>query len=198
MSDGGTFWLTTIDAYGHPHTRAVFAVIADTHLVVASSTTAAKMPHLRSGRPASIATSTNGLDIVWAGTPLPIRSPAELELASEAYRNTYGWDVHADPNTEALTAPYGAPDRRPAPIRGLPHRLTNRPCRRNQRDAHRTLHPLGLRVTRTPVPAMRSTNQSHETRTANDEVPDLLPKPSDGRDRRRMGTGRRRRPPGAG
>ena len=115
VARGGTFWLTTIDTDGRPHTRPVFAVVADGHLVTASSTTAAKTTHLRSERPASIATSSGGLDIVWIGRPTIVDTDDELEAIAAAYRHTYGWDAHADPTSHALTAPYGAPTAGPPP-----------------------------------------------------------------------------------
>ena len=39
----------------------------------------------------------------------------ELEAITAASRRTYGWDVHADPASAALTAPYGAPTAGPPP-----------------------------------------------------------------------------------
>lgn len=107
LAGGGTFWLTTIDGAGRPHTRPVLAVVANGVLVTASSTTAAKTTALRAGGPTSIATSTDGLDIVWAGTSRRVTNPTELAAVTAAYQSTYGWP--ADIADDALTAPYGAP-----------------------------------------------------------------------------------------
>lgn len=115
IAGGGTFWLTTVDAEGCPHTRPVFAVVANGHLVTASSATATKTSHLRSARPTSIATTCDDMDVVWSGRPLRILDDRELEAIADAYRSTYGWDVIADPASGALTAPYGAPTAGPPP-----------------------------------------------------------------------------------
>ena len=115
IADGGTFWLSTVDAEGRPHTRPVFAVVANGHLVTVSSATAAKTAHLRSARQASIATSFGGMDIVWSGRSLRIVDARELKAIAAAYRSTYGWDVDADPASGALKAPYGAPTAGPPP-----------------------------------------------------------------------------------
>lgn len=113
LAGGGTFWLTTIDGAGRPHTRPVLAVVADGVLVTASSTTAAKTTALRAERPTSIATSVAGLDVVWAGTSRRISGPTELAAVTAAYQSTYGWP--ADIADDALTAPYGAPTAGPPP-----------------------------------------------------------------------------------
>lgn len=109
LAGGGTFWLTTVGDDGRPHTRPVFAVVADDAVHVSSSITAAKTRTLAGGAPTSIALSTEGLDIVWTGTPRQVTGPGELALVVEAYRSAYGWDVAIDSGTSALTAPYGAP-----------------------------------------------------------------------------------------
>jgi len=113
LSGGGTFWLTTIDGVGRPHTRPVLAVIVDGALVIASSATAAKTTALRGEGPTSIATTTDGLDIIWAGTSRRVTDPIELAAVTAAYQSTYGWP--ADTTDDALTAPYGAPTAGPPP-----------------------------------------------------------------------------------
>lgn len=113
LSGGGTFWLTTINSASRPHTRPVLAVIVNGALVIASSATAAKTTALRAAGPTSIATSTDGLDIIWAGTSQPITDPTELASVTAAYQSTYGWPV--DTTEDALTAPYGAPTAGPPP-----------------------------------------------------------------------------------
>jgi hypothetical protein len=113
LAGGGTFWLTTIDGTGCPHTRPVLAVVVEGVLATASSTTAAKTTALRAERPTSIATSVAGLDVVWAGTSRRISGPTELAAVTAAYQSTYGWP--ADIADDALTAPYGAPTAGPPP-----------------------------------------------------------------------------------
>ena len=117
LSGGGTFWLTAINSVGRPHTRPVLAVIADGALVIASSATAAKTTALRAAGPTSIATSTDGLDIIWAGTSRRVTDPIELATVTAAYQSTYGWP--ADITDDALTAPYGAPTAGPPPYQAF-------------------------------------------------------------------------------
>ncbi len=113
LSTGGTFWLTTIDPDGRPHTRPVFAVQTAGSVYVASSRTAAKSPALHAGGEVSIATSRSAIDIIWSGTSRHITNPTRLDAAADAYRSTYGWEVAVDDG--ALTAPYGAPTAGPPP-----------------------------------------------------------------------------------
>lgn len=107
LATGGTFWLTVIDGTGRPHTRPVLAVVVDGVLATASSATSAKTTALRAGGPTSIATSSDGIDIIWAGTSRRITDPTELAAVTVAYRSLYGWP--ADIANDALTAPNGAP-----------------------------------------------------------------------------------------
>lgn len=113
LAGGGTFWLTTVDPAGRPHTRPVFAVRSHGTMFVASSRSAAKSAALHAGGPASLATSRPGVDIVWSGASRPVAEIDELAAVADAYRSTYGWDVNVD--DAALTAPFGAPTAGPPP-----------------------------------------------------------------------------------
>lgn len=113
LGRGGTFWLTTVDAAGEPHTRPVFAVVTDQALHVASSVSATKTGHLTAGAPSSIGHGTADLDVVWTGTPRRVTDAAALAAVADAYRDAYGWDVAAE--ADALVAPYGAPTAGPPP-----------------------------------------------------------------------------------
>ena len=115
LAAGGTFWLTTMDVDGQPHTRPVFAVVVDQAIHVSSSTTAVKTRHLAGHVPTSIALGTEGLDIVWTGTPRRVVDADRLAAVVDAYRAAYGWDVAVDGDARALTAPYGAPTAGPPP-----------------------------------------------------------------------------------
>lgn len=113
LDSGGTFWLTTLDEHARPHTRPVLAVVVDAALVTASAATAVKTRALRAGGPVSMATTTDGLDVVWSGTSRRITKPIQLADVARAYRATHGWDVSTA--GDALTAPYGAPTAGPPP-----------------------------------------------------------------------------------
>ncbi len=113
LGAGGTFWLTTIDPAGRPHTRPVFAVQTAGYLYVASSRTAAKSPTLHAGGEVSVATSRPAIDIIWSGTSRHVTNPRRLDAVADAYRSTYGWEVTVDDG--ALIAPYGAPTAGPPP-----------------------------------------------------------------------------------
>lgn len=113
LTEGGTFWLTTTVDGVRPHTRPVFAVVANGALCTATSAAAIKMTGLRRGAPVSLATSCDGLDFVWAGTPSQVTDIDALCEVVIAYRRTYGWEVEID--GEGLLAPYGAPTAGPPP-----------------------------------------------------------------------------------
>lgn len=113
LAGGGTFWLTTTFAGGRPHTRPVFAVVADAMMCTATSADAVKATGLRRGDPVSIATSRDGLDVVWTGTPSQVTDRDALREIVDAYQQAYGWQVDVD--GDSLVAPYGAPTAGPPP-----------------------------------------------------------------------------------
>lgn len=75
FSTGETFWLTTLDGAGAPHTFPLFAVHSADATFQASSATASKTPALRAGRATSIVTTTMGIDVVWTGTTTRVIDP---------------------------------------------------------------------------------------------------------------------------
>lgn len=115
LGAGGTFWLTTVDDSGRPHTRPVFAVVVDRALHVSSSPSTAKAVHLARGGRVSLAHGAAALDIVWTGDPVRVTGVEALHDVAAAYRSAYGWDVSVDGANEALSAPYGAPTAGPPP-----------------------------------------------------------------------------------
>lgn len=113
LATGGTFWLTTVDTDQRPHTRPVFAVVTEGVLFTASSSTAVKTAALRARRPVTLATSTDGLDVIWTGTPTQVTDPSLLGEVVDSYQQTYGWQGGVDDGS--LVAPYAAPTAGPPP-----------------------------------------------------------------------------------
>jgi hypothetical protein len=113
LAGGLQAWLTVVDADHLPSVRPVLAVFVDGALHTASSTIARKTEHLSAGSPATLATSVDGLDVVWSGIPTRVTDADELDRIVAAYRDTHGWDVWR--SGEALAAPYGAPTAGPPP-----------------------------------------------------------------------------------
>lgn len=113
LSAGLNAWLTLVRSDGAPRVRPVLAVLVDGALHVASSPTARKTSELDSGTIATLATSSDGLDVVWSGIPTRVTDPHALDQVAASYRAAHGWDVVR--SGEALDAPYGAPCAGPPP-----------------------------------------------------------------------------------
>jgi hypothetical protein len=113
LSSGLQAWLTVVEQDAIPLTRPVLAVLVDERLHVASSPRSRKARSLEIGTTASLATVTDGLDLVWTGRPTRVTDADDLERIAATYRARHGWDVarHGD----ALDAPYGAPCAGPPP-----------------------------------------------------------------------------------
>lgn len=111
LSTGLDAWLTVVDAEGMPIVRPVLAVLVGDGLHVATSPGARKARSL--GATATLATRTDGLDLVWTGTSTRVTDPDDLDRIATTYRERHGWDVTRD--DDALDAPYGAPCAGPPP-----------------------------------------------------------------------------------
>ena len=113
LSTGLQAWLTVVGADGTPIVRPVLAVLVDDALHVASSPRSRKASVLEVGTTATLATRTDGIDLVWTGTPLRVTDPDALDRIVATYQERHGWDVVRD--GDALDAPYGAPTAGPPP-----------------------------------------------------------------------------------
>jgi hypothetical protein len=113
LSSGLQAWLTVVDPDGTPIVRPVLAVLVDEKLHLASSPRSRKASGLEAGATATLATRTEGIDLVWTGTPTRVTNADDLDRIGATYREQHGWDVVRD--GEALDAPYGAPCAGPPP-----------------------------------------------------------------------------------
>jgi uncharacterized protein YndB with AHSA1/START domain len=113
LSTGLQAWLTVIGQGGAPLVRPVLAVLVDERLHVASSPRSRKARSLAAGTTATLATRTDGLDLVWTGRPSRVTDAVDLDRIAAAYRDRHGWDVAR--HGTALDAPYGAPCAGPPP-----------------------------------------------------------------------------------
>jgi hypothetical protein len=113
LSTGLQAWLTVLSPDGTPIVRPVLAVLVDEKLHIASSPRSRKASGLQAGTTATLATRTEGIDLVWTGTPTRVTDADDLDRIAATYRERHGWDVVRDGG--ALDAPYGAPCAGPPP-----------------------------------------------------------------------------------
>jgi uncharacterized protein YndB with AHSA1/START domain len=113
LSTGLQAWLTVISPDGRPIVRPVLAVLVTEKLHIASSPRSRKASGLEAGATATLATRTEGLDLVWTGTPVRVTDADDLDRIAATYRERHGWEVVRE--GIALDAPYGAPCAGPPP-----------------------------------------------------------------------------------
>jgi uncharacterized protein YndB with AHSA1/START domain len=113
LSTGLQAWLTVVEQDGTPLVRPVLAVLVDERLHLASSPRSRKARSLAAGTTATLATRTDGLDLVWTGRPTRVTGAVDLDRIAATYRDRHGWDVAR--HGIALDAPYGAPCAGPPP-----------------------------------------------------------------------------------
>jgi len=93
--------------------RPVLAVWVSGVLHTTSSPKARKAAALTSGGPCSLSLGTEGMDLVYEGSPVRVVDDAVLEKVAAAYAEKYGWPVQV--RDHAFHAPYGAPTAGPPP-----------------------------------------------------------------------------------
>lgn len=107
LGAAGLWWQTVQQVDARPRVRPVFAVVADGELFTTSSSDAHKTAALATPGVCTMATSVEGLDVVWEGSSHRRDESEVIARVSAAYRDTYGW--HVEPTEGGLDAPYGAP-----------------------------------------------------------------------------------------
>jgi uncharacterized protein YndB with AHSA1/START domain len=156
LSTGLQAWLTVLSPDRTPIVRPVLAVLVDEKLHLASSPRSRKASGLEAGTTATLATRTDGIDLVWTGTPVRVTNADDLDRIAATYRERHGWDVVRE--GIALDAPYGAPCAGPPPY----HVYRIEP---ETVHAFGTVEGLAERSTRfdlTPTPAPRGrTDRAH-------------------------------------
>ena len=113
LVEGRFYWLATATAEGAPHVRPVLAVWVSGVLHTTTSPRARKAAGLARGGPCSLSLGTDGIDVVYEGTPVRVVEDDALERIRAAYADKYGWPVQV--RDHAFHAPYGAPTAGPPP-----------------------------------------------------------------------------------
>jgi hypothetical protein len=107
-----TFWLSTTDPDGRPHTAGVGAIWLDDQVWFTSGARTRKGRNLAANGACAMAVVLPGLDLVIEGRARRVTDRASLEKLAAAYR-AQGWEAEVD--GENITAPYSAPSAGPAP-----------------------------------------------------------------------------------
>lgn len=114
LADANLYWHVTRRSDDLAHVRPVFAVETDGMLWSTTSAGARKTALLELEPHCSIATSTDGMDLVYEGIAMPVHELDRVQPVAEAYRRKYGWPVTVTAQGE-FDAPFGAPAAGPPP-----------------------------------------------------------------------------------
>ena len=107
-----TFFLSTAQQVGGPHTAAVGAIWFDGDLYFSSGPETRKSRNLAANPACTISVKLQGLDLVLEGEARLVTDKTTLEKIAQLYRDD-GWP--AEVKDDALTAPYMAPSAGPPP-----------------------------------------------------------------------------------
>ena len=107
-----TWWLSTTDPDGQPHTTGVGAWWADDRFYFTSGARTRKSRNLAANPKCAIAVALGDLDLVVEGTAAKVSDAATLERVAQRARDG-GWP--ASVKDGALTAEYSAPSAGPPP-----------------------------------------------------------------------------------
>jgi uncharacterized protein YndB with AHSA1/START domain len=156
LSTGLQAWLTVISPDGTPIVRPVLAVLVTEKLHIATSPRSRKASGLGAGATATLATRTDGIDLVWTGIPVRVTNADDLDRIAATYRERHGWDVVRD--GIALDASYGAPCAGPPPY----HAYRIEPETVHAFGTVERLAESSTRFDLTPTPAPRErTDRAH-------------------------------------
>ena len=108
-----TWFLSTVDPGGAPHTAGVGAVWCDGGLYFVSGPGTRKSRNLEARPAASIGVALEALDLVFEGTARRITGKPTLEKLAKHYREEGGWPAEVE--GEGFTAPFTAPSGGPPP-----------------------------------------------------------------------------------
>lgn len=107
-----TWFLTTIDPDGRPHTTGIGHIWHDGGIHFATGPAVRKTRNLLADSRCSIAGAMQDYDVVFDGTAERVTDP-DLLAALVAKYNEVGWPAEVE--GDAITAPYSAPSAGPAP-----------------------------------------------------------------------------------
>lgn len=100
-------WLSTVRPDGAPHVMPVLAVWADSAVFVSSNDAARKSRNMAADGRCVVTTDASETHLVVEGHAVRTREHADLERASRAFEEVYGWPTWIQGDT--LDADYGAP-----------------------------------------------------------------------------------------
>lgn len=107
-----TWFLTTINPDGRPHTTGIGHIWHDGGIHFATGPAVRKTRNLLADSRCSIAGALTNYDVVFDGTAERVTEPALLAALVTKY-NDVGWPAEVE--GDAITAPYSAPSAGPAP-----------------------------------------------------------------------------------
>lgn len=112
-SENLTWFLSTVDPDGAPHSAGVGAVWCDGGVYFVSGPKTRKSKDLKARPDASIGVSLTGMDLVFEGATERITDAPTLERLAKHYREEGGWPAEVE--GEGFTAPFTAPSAGPPP-----------------------------------------------------------------------------------
>jgi hypothetical protein len=111
-SDMLTWFLTTVDPDGSPHSTGVGGFYVDGDFYFTSGPRTRKSRNLVANASCTVSVQLKGIDVVLEGVAERVTDAATLEIVASAARDG-GWPATVE--GDALTAPYSAPSAGPAP-----------------------------------------------------------------------------------
>lgn len=108
-----TWFLSTVDPGGAPHSAGVGAVWCDGGLYFVSGPGTQKSKNLKAWPEASMGVSLPGMDLVFEGLTTRITDAPTLERLAKHYREEGGWPAEVE--GDGFTAPFTAPSAGPPP-----------------------------------------------------------------------------------
>jgi hypothetical protein len=114
LDAGRLYWHVSQTSDRGPHVRPVFGVVCDGVLCSTSSATARKTERVAHDARVTLATSTDGMDLVYEGVATLVDDVNRAQRIAEAYRGKYGWPVEVTGDA-AFDAPFAAPSAGPPP-----------------------------------------------------------------------------------
>ncbi|GAB4085627.1 pyridoxamine 5'-phosphate oxidase family protein [Myceligenerans cantabricum] len=107
--DRYTWWLTTLNADGSPHTNALGALWHDDAVWFVTGRGTRRGRNLARDPRVTASTSVPEFDLVIEGRAQEITDPATVAAMSARWNEAGGWPCEPDASGTALTAPYSAP-----------------------------------------------------------------------------------------
>jgi hypothetical protein len=112
--DRPTFWLTTLNADGTPHTTSVGAIYHRGSIWFQTGERTHKAKNVARDPRCSFGVATRNFDVMIAGEAQRVTDPKVIAEIAAVYAES-GWPAEADESGTGLTAPFNAPTLGPPP-----------------------------------------------------------------------------------